>query len=375
MKKISLPLLLLLLSFQSFAQFTVSGKVVDKADKKPVPFATAFLNNTSAAAPTNNNGGFILKNIRPGHYQLIISFIGYETYKTNIVVDDNMTIPVIELTASNRTLNQVQVSAKFKLSWHFEEFKKEFLGTTDFAKDCKIMNPEVLHFDYDKQSNMLRVFSRDFLIIENDALGYKIRYKVEEFTKDETTESVFYEGPSYFEEMKGTPEQVQQWQKNRMHAYRDSFMQFLRSLLTNKMEVNGYQVNKLFRQLNPYYDRQHDGKSNMYIQKFIDTLLTRQDIMVRTDQKSLFALKGVHDTCLYIRYDAKKDLVSTTEKNIYRPGNLKFSKVTSIITFNARYALFDYNGVITNPASISIEGYFGEGRVAYQLPDDFEPTD
>jgi hypothetical protein len=373
MKKLILPFLLFL-SFQSFAQFTITGKVVDQTDKKPVLFATAFLNNTSAAAPTNDNGEFKLKNIRPGHYQLIITFIGYETYKTNIIVDDNMDIPVINLVPSNRTLTQVQISAKFKLSWHFDDFKKEFLGTTDFAKECRILNPEVLHFDYDKQSEILMVTSNEFLKVENDALGYKINYKIDKFTKDENTGSIFYEGPSYFEEMKGTPEQMQQWQKNRMHAYRGSFMEFLRSLLSNKMEVSGYQVNKLLRIPNPYYDRNKDGKANMYIQKFIDTPLTRREFLVSTDQKGLFALKGVADTCLYVRYNAKKDLVSVTEKDIYRPGNMIFAKVTSIIAFNSRYATFDYNGIITNPASISMEGYFGEGRVAYQLPDNFEPT-
>src|ERR1700749_4956332 len=111
MKKLILPLLLLFLSFGCFAQFTLSGKVIDTTDNKPVPFATAFLNNTSAASPTNDNGEFHLKKIRPGHYQLIITFIGYETYKTNIIVDGNMVLPTIKLIPSNRTLTQVQIAA------------------------------------------------------------------------------------------------------------------------------------------------------------------------------------------------------------------------------------------------------------------------
>src|ERR1700749_913610 len=101
MRKIILPLLLLFISVQSFAQFTVTGRVVDTANKKPIPFATAFLNNTSAAIATNDNGEFKLKNIRPGHYQLMVTFIGYKPYKTNIVVDGDLLIPVIELEASN----------------------------------------------------------------------------------------------------------------------------------------------------------------------------------------------------------------------------------------------------------------------------------
>ncbi|MGN6177801.1 MAG: carboxypeptidase-like regulatory domain-containing protein [Mucilaginibacter sp.] len=374
MKNLVLPLLLLLQSFHSFAQFTVSGKIINKADKKPISFATAFLNNTSVASPTNDKGEFSLKNVHPGHYQLIISFIGYEAYKANIAVDENMTIPQIELTASNKTLTQVQVSAKFKLSWHFNEFRREFLGTTDFAKQCKILNPDVLHFDYDDPSKTLSVFSRDFFEIENNALGYKIRYKLEGFTKDETTGSIFYEGPSYFEDMKGTPEQVQQWQKNRMHAYKGSLMEFLRSLLTNKMEESGYEVYKLFRKPNPYFDRHRDGNSNQYIQKLIDSPLTRQSFLELTDQKGLFTITSAPDTCLYVRY-RKVNLTSSTQKKIFTSERLKFKATISILIFKSRFALFDYNGVITNPASVSVEGYFGEGRIAYQLPDDFEPTD
>ena len=65
---------------------------------------------------------------------------------------------------------------------------------------------------------------------------------MEQFTESELDGDIFYEGPSYFEELKGTPEQELQWRKNRMHAYEGSAMEFLRSLLVNKMEKTGFEV-------------------------------------------------------------------------------------------------------------------------------------
>lgn len=74
-------------------------------------------------------------------------------------------------------------------------------------------------------------------------------------------------------------------------------------------------------------------------------------------------------------YSTKRySIISETDKKIYRPYTLKFHTLNSMINFNAQYALFDFNGVISDPSSLVYEGFFTEQRVANQLPNDFVPT-
>lgn len=299
MLKYLLPVFLFI-ACNCYAQSVITGRVIDKTDKKPVAQATVFLNNTVVATSTNKEGVFILNNVRQGQYTLFVTFVGYKPYKTIIQIPDNVKVPLIELTIDVSQLQEVVITSKkkFRLSPYYPVFVHEFLGQTKFARQCKILNPKVLHFTFDDDTKILSVHSTQFLEIENDALGYNIKYLVNTFEK--TQETLFYQGPSFFEEMKGTPEKEQQWRINRMQTYLPSVIHFLRSILANNMEQEGFKANKLYRELNPYYDGKHS--QNKYIHHFIDTPLTETDIVKRTDVQGLFALSTNSKALMYVQY-------------------------------------------------------------------------
>ncbi|MFK5971474.1 MAG: hypothetical protein QM487_15340, partial [Candidatus Marithrix sp.] len=54
------------------------------------------------------------------------------------------------------------------------------LGEGKAAANCKILNPEVLRFE--EKNGALRVKAIDLLHIENDYLGYTIRFWLEELS-------------------------------------------------------------------------------------------------------------------------------------------------------------------------------------------------
>ena len=60
-------------------QYTLSGRVLNKADKTPVASASIFLNNTLVGGRTADNGAFLLTNVKSGQYDLVITCIGFET--------------------------------------------------------------------------------------------------------------------------------------------------------------------------------------------------------------------------------------------------------------------------------------------------------
>jgi hypothetical protein len=60
----------------------IKGKVVDAVTQAPLPGASVVILGTEPqlGAITNENGQFRLWNVRPGRYDLLVSFIGYENY-------------------------------------------------------------------------------------------------------------------------------------------------------------------------------------------------------------------------------------------------------------------------------------------------------
>ena len=46
-------------------------------------------------------------------------------------------------------------------------FIEEFIGVTELSKDCKILNPHVLYFDYNQKKNLLTAYARKPLQIKH----------------------------------------------------------------------------------------------------------------------------------------------------------------------------------------------------------------
>lgn len=61
------------------ANGTVSGVVLDKSTNKPLQGANIFVKGIRRGAVTNQNGKFIVSNIDPGSYTIVIEYIGYNS--------------------------------------------------------------------------------------------------------------------------------------------------------------------------------------------------------------------------------------------------------------------------------------------------------
>ena len=70
----------LLLASAADAQVTtsLSGYVRDEAEV-PLPGATVYLQNTTLGATTNREGYYTITNVAPGTYNLVVSFVGFES--------------------------------------------------------------------------------------------------------------------------------------------------------------------------------------------------------------------------------------------------------------------------------------------------------
>lgn len=396
MRKV-LVIILLLMPLYTWAQYTISGKVIDLYNKKPVAKASVFLSNTTVGGSTAEDGSYSLNNVKPGKYDMVISAVGYETAYQSVMVDKQIIIPYTELTPRTIALNAVVVKPDAEWQRNYNLFKDDFFGQTEYAQQCKILNPEILDLEFNRAKNTLTATSSDYLIIENLALGYKLRYLLTHFTKQYRIGQLYYEGNVLFEPMKGKPAQMRKWNKNRLNAYNGSSKHYLTALIGNKLKEEGFKTLRLARKPNPA--RPPDSVIQAKLQQFraslsgqrimvndslsywasqnrlpktVEYLYTqplRIDSLVRfTDQKGLYAL--AFDDILYVLYTKKKSDNSYANRPLNAPDNL-----TSLVNIIAKYAFFDNNGVIANPSAVMMEGNWATSRVANLLPVDYDATE
>ncbi len=121
MRKITTYLLALLLSTNSlltFAQKSISGRVTDAEDGKPLPGATIKAGEIRGTS-TDKDGHFVLKNISDNIESLDISYIGYQTSKIAIGASNQLEIKLNKSTyqADEVIINATRVNDKTGMAY------------------------------------------------------------------------------------------------------------------------------------------------------------------------------------------------------------------------------------------------------------------
>ena len=125
-------LLLLFMPLLNYAQTlgVLSGQVVDAQTGVGLEGATVLLENTALGASTDASGYFTIKNILPKTYNVVVSFLGFETYtQFNVIIKSVGTAPQqIPLTPQEDTLEEVVVQSN-----PFKTTKETPLSTQTFS--------------------------------------------------------------------------------------------------------------------------------------------------------------------------------------------------------------------------------------------------
>lgn len=120
MKKLGIIVLLFGFAVAMMAQKTLSGTILSKTDGQPIEMATVRLftyNGTDSTlvqgAQTYYDGLFILSNIRPGKYKLVVSSVGYNEYSQWVEMKhSDLDLPAIRLVEQVQELAEVSVQGK-----------------------------------------------------------------------------------------------------------------------------------------------------------------------------------------------------------------------------------------------------------------------
>ena len=114
MKKIISFFIFFFIFSSIFAQTgTIRGFVYDKSTGEPIMFCNVFLKGTTIGAPTDVNGMYNISKVKSGNYQLVVTYLGYDTTQVEINLGNNQLLTKnLEIAESSIKLNEVKISAE-----------------------------------------------------------------------------------------------------------------------------------------------------------------------------------------------------------------------------------------------------------------------
>jgi hypothetical protein len=379
-----------------FAQNGIITGIVTSADsKKPIVGASVFLSNSAVGTATNDRGFYTLANVRPGQYTLVVSILGFKDYDKTVLVGPEPIKMDIQMEPKPLELREVVISSPADWKKNYEEFRRNFIGVDANARFCEVQNPHILNITFNQTKETLHADADQFLIVENAALGYRIKFLVRDFNVDHINNIISSDGDRVFEELPGSAAQKKKWHDAREAVYYGSSMHFFRSIISQSLIKEGFDVYTLKRYQNPnrlsepeikrgikvaqqmqrrdsfnYYVDMENNVPKWVHESLVKPALTESDIASHYDNSNgLFVLH--FDEFLYVVYTKKRD--ETDYKDIYRPLDMPNYEISVISQLNGSgYPIFDRNGIVVGNG-IFTEGTWTKSRLSDLLPVDYVP--
>ncbi len=244
MRNIIILLILLFSSSFCWSQYSIKGRIIDSASAQPLVGASVYAQNTTQGTITNSEGYFVLP-LKSGGYDLAVSFTGYQTKQIRVSASDS-DLGDVQMLQEDKSLQEVIIRSSNEIADGWEQygsfFLSHFIGTTPFAQQTKLLNPEVLRFFIIKRTNKLRVMAREPLQISNEALGYKIQFQLDSFMYYYDTDVSSFRGYPFYTEMEGHRGDRARWAENRKKAYYGSKLHFMRSYYDTTLAKEGFNI-------------------------------------------------------------------------------------------------------------------------------------
>lgn len=117
--RIILTTILFFLSFTLIGQNgTIGGRILDVKTQEPIIGANVFVQGTTVGAATDIEGNFLISNVKPGSYTIVVSFVTYkvETISDVVVESGKRTSLQVELREDIAELAEIVVSARREIN-------------------------------------------------------------------------------------------------------------------------------------------------------------------------------------------------------------------------------------------------------------------
>lgn len=90
---------------------SIRGKVTDANTKEPLIGANIFIKNTSIGVTTGIKGDYLIENLKPGEYTIVIKYVGFSTQQEIVTISSNKTVELnFSLISSLVNLDEIVVA-------------------------------------------------------------------------------------------------------------------------------------------------------------------------------------------------------------------------------------------------------------------------
>lgn len=315
----------LMICSNTLGQSALKGKVIAADTRKPVALANVYLSNTAIGTLTDEDGGFIITAFPKGRFDLVVSFMGYETYTVNIQSANLPSVLEIVLQPKVNELQEVIVEPYDKDGWEKwgRFFLDNFIGTSVYAYNCKLLNKDAVKFRFSKQKNTLQAFADETLVVENKSLGYRVKYDLTLFEFDYTARKLYYQGYPFFEELDPSARTSlrRRWESNREYSYYGSLMHFMRSLYRNRIMEEGFEVRKLVKVIN-----EEKKRVRAIYQPQVQKIVSDGEVVISMGSGMAAALIGNKDSAAYYkRVMHNPDVMDVLDKTLLPGDSIAFA--------------------------------------------------
>lgn len=349
---LKLTLIFLLVSLSGFSQ-SISGLVIDKSTKAPIPFAT--IKTGTYTGVISNDKGYFLTNMEDVKDVLNISCVGYQN-KTISYNDIKVLDFIIELETDITQLNDVYISNKKpNANAIIEEVKKN------------------LSINYNNALNTYRIFKRSTYVTNFKKLAFEIEKAPQVKKKDIAVAN---------DHLNALSKSV----KNRNIIQFQDFQATLHVLANDSTKLQIQKATTFFEENNAFSVDQLQEKAQKIVLKYLDTTKTYklksglfkiEDSLSLKDEKTD---KRNEDDFFYIHKETRSNfkrsqfydssflnnfLDTKLYAHTYNRASYKTNNLTHIINFKPKGRKGKYTGILyINDATYAIT------RVDYSFDDD-----
>jgi hypothetical protein len=345
---------------------TLSGRVTDAETTVPLTGAHVFIASSMIGTTTDGDGRYELPGVPLGAHRLVVSMLGFEDKFLDIMIRNPTPLTFdFKLKPGVLEIGEITVEAERDRNWkrRLERFTREFIGETPNARETTIINPEVLDFQ-DVRGTFTAVASAP-LIIENQALGYRIQYFLRDF--ESTPGRVRYDGEGLYAELDASSgEEAARWEANRRASFMGSFRHFMLALIAGRTQAQGFETFSRPSAGGKPGDTFSSG-SSLSNQRFpldASTLLRPSDV----DNEYVLNFEG-H---LEIVYTGEREDPAYLDWSM-RPARSNPRVQTSWTYLDHGPAVIDYKGDTLDPYAVVFMGYWAFERVADDPPREYRP--
>ncbi len=363
LRRVLIWLFIVVLGNAGLAQ--LSGTVIQE-DENPIEGVLVFQEGSSLFSITDKAGRFTIDTLIGAQGKWIVSHISYQSAEISISGFINQ--DSIVLVKRNEVIDEVLISEKKsgkRKKW-LKRFSAAFLGTSDNGKKAKILNPEVVLFKEDGSGKLIATAS-DLIRVDNERLGYKIQFLLEEFILDPSG-LVRYKGKPLFSNYPTTKKKQQKkWDDRRLKTFKSSLTKILKDCASNSLDSDlSFTVARLNNQ------QKFEAVQKINIQDFISIQneiyeMKVSRFMAIEDKSIKYKQRRSRTNTSAIAHPAEAEMAMQSQNNVATSARY----ATSFLFSRSRKVKFNRDGVILNPEHIAQYGYLAQKGVADMLPLEF----